>query len=396
VAFTDARKKENGDVELKNYFKLKFPLASVDFRNAPNAFEQIFASDRPLLEARFRDLKSKRVLSIARADSLLGGNLKKVNTTVQKGFEKETMAFVHIESDKLQKYGIPYPMVMDKLKRSFGNYLITDLTDFGEVLPVVLNPVQGDFNQALQTVQITSAQGIQYPIKEIMRLEFREGYRYITADASGIFQSVGIDEVTDLAATTSAVQSQANANNVIVEFTGKWFENEKNFKQLLVIFVISILLMYVILTAEFESLKQPFLVMMTLPLGLAGSLVLLWATGGSLNIMSGIGLIVVLGVLDNDAILKIDRINRLREAFPLEQAIRQAGVDRLKPIVMNTCTNVLALTPIIFSSGLGADLQRPVAITTIGGLVIGTFTALYFVPLIYWYVTGNDKSNKSY
>jgi multidrug efflux pump subunit AcrB len=149
--------------------------------------------------------------------------------------------------------------------------------------------------------------------------------------------------------------------------------------------------MYVILTAEFESLKQPFLVMITLPLGLAGSLLLLWVTGGTLNIMSGIGLIVVLGVLDNDAILKIDRINRLRERLPLEQAIRQAGLDRLKPIVMNTCTNVLAITPIIFSSGLGADLQRPVAITTIGGLVVGTFTALYFVPLVFWYFAGKNS-----
>ena len=70
--------------------------------------------------------------------------------------------------------------------------------------------------------------------------------------------------------------------------------------------------------------------------------------------MSRIGFVVVPGILDNDAILKIDRINRLRETLPLEQAIKQAGLDRLKPIVMNTCTNVLAITPIIFSAGIGA------------------------------------------
>ena len=385
LAFESKREKEKGDESLKKYFDVKFPLASVGLRNAPNAFEQLFASNQPMLEARFRDLKSKQALSIARADSLLGSTFKKVKGEIRKGFEKETMAFLHIDFTKLQQYGIAYLTVIEKLKLSFGDYLITDFADFGEVLPVVFKPFDGDFNQALQGLHVMSAQGIQYPIKEIVRVEFRESYQYITADAAGIFQSVGMEEVKDFDETTSALQSLAKANEVIVEFTGQWFENEKNFQQLATILLISMLLMYVILTAEFESLKQPFLVMITLPLGLAGSLLLLWATGGTLNIMSGIGLIVVLGVLDNDAILKIDRINRLRETLPLEQAIRQAGLDRLKPIVMNTCTNVLAITPIIFSSGLGADLQRPVAITTIGGLVVGTFTALYFVPLVYWY-----------
>ena len=391
VAFTDKRQKENSDERLKKYFAVKFPLASVGLQNAPNAFEQLFASNQPLLEARFRDLKSKQALSITRADSLLSRTFKKVNGEIKKGFEKETMAFLHIDFTKLQQYGIPYPTVIEKLKLSFGDYLITDLTDFGEVLPVVFKPFDGDFSQALQTVQVMSSQGVQYPMKELVQVVFKESYQYITADASGIFQAVGISKVSDFDTTTSTLLTLAKANGVIVEFTGQWFDNEENFKQLVIILLISMLLMYVILTAEFESLKQPFLVMITLPLGLAGSLILLWVTGGTLNIMSGIGLIVVLGVLDNDAILKIDRINRLRQTLPLQQAIRQAGLDRLKPIVMNTCTNVLALTPIIFSSGLGADLQRPVAITTIGGLLVGTFTALYFVPLIYWYFTRKDE-----
>jgi multidrug efflux pump subunit AcrB len=391
LAYTNRQEKAKGDEALKKYFQFRYPLASAQLRNAPNAFEQLFASDQPLLEARFRDLKSKRALSILRADSLLNSTLKSVNGKARKGFEKETMAFLHIDFTKLQQYGIAYETVIEKLKLSFGEYLITDFKDFGEVLPVVFQPFDGDFNEALQNLRVPSSQGIQYPIQELMEVEFRESYQYITADASGIFQSVGIEEVQNLSQINDGLQAVSKAQDVIVEFTGRWFENEKNFKQLATILLISVLLMYVILTAEFESLKQPFLVMITLPLGLAGSLLLLWVTGGTLNIMSGIGLIVVLGVLDNDAILKIDRINRLRERLPLEQAIRQAGLDRLKPIVMNTCTNVLAITPIVFSSGLGADLQRPVAITTIGGLVVGTFTALYFVPLVYWYFVGKNS-----
>lgn len=212
------------------------------------------------------------------------------------------------------------------------------------------------------------------------------------ADANGIYQSVELPEVADEPAVQEFFRNLAHQFGLSAEFSGQWFEDRENLGQLIFILVVSVVLVYFILTAEFESFSQPLLVMFSLPLGLAGSLILLWLSGGSINIMSGIGLVVVLGILDNDAILKIDRINRLRQHLPLKQAIEQAGLDRLKPIVMNTCTNVLAVTPIIFSAGLGADLQRPVAITTIGGLIAATFTALYFIPLMYAWLYGKKTS----
>ena len=222
-------------------------------------------------------------------------------------------------------------------------------------------------------------------------MRYEDHYKNLTADASGIYQSIELTALTDADETENYFNTLARESGLVVDFSGQWFENQANLKQLLFIMLVSVLLMYFILTAEFESFRQPLLVMVSIPLGFAGSLLLLWAMGGTLNVMSGIGLVVVLGILDNDAILKIDRINRLRQHLPLTQAIEQAGLDRLKPIVMNTCTNVLAITPILFASGLGADLQQPVAITTIGGLIAATFTALYFVPVLYWVV--RVKSN---
>jgi len=387
IAYKDERTKTTGDRQLKAWLNNKFPLAAANFTNAPNAFEQLFANEQPMLEARFRDLKAKRPLAILRADSLVKAVGEISTSAIGKGFEKETMAFITIDFTKLQQYQIDYAALIEKLKLAFGDYLITDFTNFGEALPVMFAPYAGDFNEAFQNLTINSAQGIGYPIKELVQVQFRESYRYITSDAGGVYQAIAIHQVDDVNAATKAISDLATNYRAVVDFSGKWFNDQKNFRELGIILLVSVLLMYFILTAEFESLKQPLLVMVTLPLGLAGSLLLLWITGGTINIMSGIGLIVVLGVLDNDAILKIDRINRLKALLPLEEAIHQAGLDRLKPIVMNTCTNVLAITPIIFSTGLGADLQRPVAITTIGGLIVGTFTALYFIPLVYWFST---------
>ncbi|NVJ46633.1 MAG: efflux RND transporter permease subunit, partial [Cytophagia bacterium] len=139
------------------------------------------------------------------------------------------------------------------------------------------------------------------------------------------------------------------------------------------------------------------IVIFTLPLGILGSLIVLQLTGGTLNVMSAIGIIVMLGIMVNDAILKIDTINRFagqidKKENPdykaqLESAIAKTGEIRLKPILMTSITTILALLPVVFSSGLGADLQRPLVYAVIGGLTIGTFTALYFVPLAYWFVS---------
>jgi multidrug efflux pump subunit AcrB len=157
--------------------------------------------------------------------------------------------------------------------------------------------------------------------------------------------------------------------------------------------------LYFILSAQFESFLQPLIVIFTLPLGIAGAILLLLLTGTSLNVMSAIGLVVMLGIMVNDAILKIDTINRLRVKYAsgmpgreaLDRALFEAGEIRLKPIMMTSVTTILALLPVVFSSGLGADLQRPLVFSVMGGLTIGTFTALYFVPLAYWFVGRSER-----
>jgi multidrug efflux pump subunit AcrB len=392
LKYQDPESKMNGDKVLKRYLETRFPLSSCAFKHAPNAFEQIFSSEKPVLEARFRDLKSKHVLPVSKADSLLGDAFLKVQGKIGKGFERETMAYVTVDFSKLELYGIAYATLIEKLKVSFGEFSITDFKDFGEIVPVVFAAHKADFNQALQEIEVQCSGGTSVPIREVIQVTFLENYKYITADGSGVFQSIHL-EAENIDQTLSAVEEFSKDHEVMVDFEGTWFEDKENLIQLATIMAISIFLMYFILTAEFESLKLPLLVLITLPLGLAGSLLSLWIAGGTLNIMSGIGLIVVLGVLDNDAILKIDRINRLRNSMSLEAAIREAGKDRFKPIVMNTCTNVLAVTPILLSSGLGSDLQAPVALTTVGGLIVGTFTALYFIPLIYFF-THRDLTNQ--
>ena len=171
--------------------------------------------------------------------------------------------------------------------------------------------------------------------------------------------------------------------------------------ELVVILLISLLLMYFILAAQFESFLQPLLVLAEIPIDVAFALLLLWICGHTLNLMSAIGLIMTCGIVINDSILKLDAINELRKAgVPLLEAIHEAGRRRLRPIIMTSLTTIFAMVPLLFSSDMGSELQKPLSIAMIGTMSIGTAVSLFIIPLLYWFIyrgkSGNHKPNEKH
>ena len=177
-----------------------------------------------------------------------------------------------------------------------------------------------------------------------------------------------------------------------VQFAGAFFSSEKMLSELVVVLLISVLLMYFILAAQFESFIQPLIVLAELPIDIAAALLLFYLTGHTLNLMSAIGIVVSCGIIINDSILKIDMINELRKAgTPLLEAIHQAGEKRLRSIMMTTLTTVLAMVPLLFSFDMGSELQKPLAVAMIGTMLIGTAVSLFVIPLVYWWVYKGKK-----
>jgi multidrug efflux pump subunit AcrB len=147
------------------------------------------------------------------------------------------------------------------------------------------------------------------------------------------------------------------------------------------------MLLYFILAAQFESLTQPIIVLLEIPIDIAGALFLVKLWGGTINIMTMIGLIVMSGVIINDSILKVDTINNLRkEGMGLKESIFTGGSRRLKPIIMVALSSLVSTFPILISGGMGSELQRPMALALIGGMSLGTVVSLYFIPLAYWFI----------
>lgn len=400
--FPTVEAKEVAIKELKANLMKNYPEASFMLGDAPNAFDQLFNSNMPFYEVRWKDLGAKRPIPENKMDPWLS-QFPTQEWERGPGLQKEASVVFTLRADKMATYQIPVETVQDQIERLFGSFTITDIRRFGEITPIRLKEPNERFEDLLRNTRVIASDTTSYILGEFVEYGYEDHYKYVTADKGGIYQSLNVTKDNPDEDSASYLR-WGQDKNLGVTVVGQYFKDKENIRQLIGILMISVLLLYFILAAQFESFIQPLIVVFTLPLGIGGAFLVLWICGASLNVMSAIGLVVMLGIMVNDAILKIDTINRLRATYvesdtisaaeALEMALHKAGQIRLKPILMTSITTILALIPIVFSSGLGADLQRPLVFAVIGGLTIGTFTALYFVPLAYWF-TVSKKSLKT-
>ncbi len=145
-----------------------------------------------------------------------------------------------------------------------------------------------------------------------------------------------------------------------------------------------------ILAAQFESFRYPFVIMFTVPMAIIGVVLILWITGNSWNVMSLIGTVVLIGIVVNDAIVKVDFINQERKRKDLLEAIFSGGRKRFRPIVMTTVTTVFGMLPMAIGIGEGAELQKPLALAIIGGISLATFLTLFVIPILYFQLSGKE------
>ncbi|MEZ4386161.1 MAG: efflux RND transporter permease subunit [Candidatus Krumholzibacteriia bacterium] len=231
---------------------------------------------------------------------------------------------------------------------------------------------------------------LERPVREIVR---RDQRRQITI--SGDVQGRGVDEVwADVLPILDAIDRPGGLAFVT---GGEQEEIENSFRDLAWALALSALLVYMILAAQFESFIDPLIIAAVLPIGVMGAVITLMATGQTLNIISLIGLIALLGIAVNDAIVKVATIRRLRqdEGLSVRAAILEAGQLRFRPILMTTLTTVLAMVPMGIGLGTGEQIQRPLAITIIGGLSLATWLTLYLTPCIYELVHGRLEKRRA-
>ncbi|UCG46593.1 MAG: efflux RND transporter permease subunit [Phycisphaerales bacterium] len=201
----------------------------------------------------------------------------------------------------------------------------------------------------------------------------------VTADISGRDMGSVLAELRDL------IRNVPRPADFSITFGGDYEEQQKSFRELLLSCVLALVLVYMVMACQYESLRDPFVVMFSVPLAAIGVIVMLYLTGTTFNIQSFIGCIMLEGIVVNNAILLVDHTNllRRRDGLPLRQAIEEAGRRRLRPILMTATTTVIGLIPLALGLGEGGEAQAPMARAVIGGLLSSTLITLVFVPVVY-------------
>ena len=178
-------------------------------------------------------------------------------------------------------------------------------------------------------------------------------------------------------------------NGVTVELSGSFEDQQESFADLGMLAVLIIILVYIVMAAQFESLAYPGIIMTSVPFAFTGIVLILWLTGTNLNIMSMIGAIMLIGIVVKNGIVLIDYIQLNRErGMSIRSAVVLGGKSRLRPIVMTALTTILGMVPMAISTGEGAEMWRPMGIAVIGGLTFSTLVTLLFVPAMYCIFAG--------
>ena len=372
--------------------KRKYPLAVVTFSPPETIFEKLFVTGEADVVA---ELHPENRTQAPDPSDLQQLEKKIVQHT---GLESEGIAFrnqmnIVVDREKLLLYNVSYNELIRVLRTAFKENAVSVLRSYQQYLPVGIAGEERTINrilgETLVRTQLDKQGNSSYiPLNSLIKVVASEDLKSITAGKNGEYIPLSFYEVADAPELIGKVKETIDeTDGWEVDFSGSFFSNEKMMSELAVILLVSILLMYFILCAQFESFLQPLIVLVEIPIDIAFALVTLWVFGHTLNLMSAIGIIVTCGIVVNDSILKLDSINELRKTgIPLMEAIHTAGVRRLRPIIMTSLTTIMAMVPLLFASDMGSELQKPLAIAMIGSMLLGTLVSLFIIPLIYWFI----------
>jgi hydrophobic/amphiphilic exporter-1 (mainly G- bacteria), HAE1 family len=293
---------------------------------------------------------------------------------------------VEIDRERAAAYGIEPARIARVVEGYMRGETATEFVDFDRRVPVVVRLPEAD-RQRLETLDRLTVEGV--PLRELVRTEASLGPAEILRIEQGrvlpVYADVAAGGVAGgIAAARSALTGLEVPHGVRTEIGGENEEMHRAFRDLAFAFGLALLLVFMILAAQFESLFHPFTILLAVPLAIVGAVAALGITGSGLNTMSLIGVVILVGIVVNDSIIKVDLINQLRaRGHERRRAVMEAGMARLRPILMTTVTTVIALLPMAMGIGRGADLRAPLAIAVIGGLAVATLLTLIVIPVVY-------------
>ena len=376
--------------KLTQWLDQHYPQAVFSFSPPVTVFEKLFVTGEADIVAELY-ARNKAEAPEAQALRKLESQMKAATGIAPVGVAFDNQLNISVDRQKLLLYNVDYNEVYRLLKTAFKENEVATLRSYQQYLPIAIAGDGKTVNEVLQkTLVRTNAakeEESQYiPLQSLVRVTPGEDLKTITAGKNGEYIPFSFYDVKKAEPLMDEVK-KLGEQDWEIDFSGSFFSNKQMLNELVVILLISILLMYFILAAQFESFLQPLIVLIEIPIDVAASLLVLWICGHTMNLMSAIGIVVTCGIIINDSILKLDAINELRKAgVPLMEAIHEAGRRRLRPIIMTSLTTIFGMVPLLFTFDMGSELQKPLSIAMISAMLIGTAVSLFIIPLVYWFI----------
>ncbi|MBW1701705.1 MAG: efflux RND transporter permease subunit [Deltaproteobacteria bacterium] len=311
-----------------------------------------------------------------------------VDTTLRRG--KPEIHF-KIDREKAAKIGLSVAQVASTIRASFAGEVATLYRTGGDEFDLRVKYREADRMtfENVEDILMAAPLGSQHRLSDIAKISkgkgpsrlFRENQKRkasVTANFSG--RDLG----SILADIKTNVAKVDFPQGYFVEYGGEIKRMRETFFSLGAAFVLAILLVYMVMAAQFESLLHPFTVMFTAPLGLIGVIAILLLTGNTLSMPSLLGIIILAGVVVNNGIVLVDYVNQLRKrGMPKDEAIIEGSITKLRAMLLTAIVAMIGMLPMAITRGMGAEMRAPIALSVIGGMVVSTFLMLVIIPTLY-------------
>ena len=354
-----------------------------------------FSFAMPLeVEIRGHDLEQLRRVAQQWTEAFTGlDGLTDVRSSMAPGEPELQITF---DRPKLAALGLDLADVATIIKQNVQGEVATALTRAERDVDIRVRAQPASLNSiaSIERLRINPRSAVPVPLSAVATLVVARGpseirhedlqrVAVITASVQGRALGETVKELRQ------QLQQRPLPAGLAARVQGQSAEMLAAFRSLVFALILATFLVYLVLASQFESFVQPLLILFAIPLGMSGVVLALWLTGQNLNVLVGIGAVLLVGIVVNNAIVLVDYSNQCRQrGLDRLQAIREAAVVRFRPILMTTSTTVLGLLPMALGLGHGAELRTPLAITVIGGLLVATLLTLLLIPVAYSLVGG--------
>jgi HAE1 family hydrophobic/amphiphilic exporter-1 len=324
------------------------------------------------------------------------------DVTISRAKSKPELQIV-FDQNKMSANGLNTAMVSTAVKNRVDGLTATRLRQFGDEYDIVVRFKKN----ARSTLTDIENIGISNPMGQVIRLgeiaQIKEYWSPPSIERKRKERIVRVSftpykrSLTDIQVDVQkAIDETSLPGGVMVQISGAIKEQMDAFIDIAMLMAISLILVYLIMASQFESLKMPFIIMFSIPFAFSGVAIALFISNTTLSVISGIGAVMLIGIVVKNAIVLVDFINLMRErGHELYEAIAISGRSRLRPVIMTSATTILGMLPLAMSKGSGSELWSPMGVAVIGGLVFSTMVTLVLVPVVYAIFSKRGERNKN-